>query len=94
MSKFRADNETVYFGNEYICTISPPNRAINEERNDGESWLSMRERTRHLRDANQALANSLAIVVAKALDDAYKIEPENLNKQPAFDDSLPYFQDD
>lgn len=80
MTNFRTENEMVFFGNEYICTISPPNRAINEERKDGESWLSMRERTRHLRDANQALANKLAIAVAKALDDAYE----------AFDDSLPF----
>lgn len=80
MSNFRTENEMVFFGNEYICTIYPPNRAINEEMRVGESWLAMRERTRHLRDANQALANNLAIAVAKALDDAYK----------AFDDQLPF----
>ena len=65
--KFRSDRARVFFADEYICTISAPDRAIDETQLKGESWLDMRDRTQRKRDSSRKEAVRLAGVVSAAL---------------------------
>ena len=72
MTKFITEDDRVFYGHQYICTISAPNSFIDESRLDGESWIDMYDRTKPLRDLRVKQRNELALVVANALNKHYE----------------------
>lgn len=70
--QFRSKIGMIFYGHDYIGSLGCPYSDVDNTRLDGESWLSMRDRTKPLREDAEYRSCKIAREVAEFLNEKYK----------------------